>query len=161
MPKIKESFILERSVVDAHARTMTSEMRNLDWDAVLSVVENQVYTPAGDAATDVRTVVKFESKLGAARRAAPGDDAPAKRGWLGGWGASGVQRSIELVGRSRMREGLARSREGMHLVLERLRERGFVGVVTEQRAGGWARWRKAWRDGMDGPGERGAGRGGR
>jgi 4-amino-4-deoxychorismate lyase len=85
----------------------------------------------------VKTVVKFESKFGHRKREG--------NGWLGGWGAGGVQRSIELVGRSRMRDGLQRSREGMKIVLEQLRERGFVGVVKEQRQGQWERWKKMWR----------------
>jgi len=144
IPKIKESYILEKSVVDARNQTLSTENRNLDWDGVLSVVENQVYSPSvgkESEKTDVKTVVKFESKFGAARR----QELAEKRGWLGGWGAGGVQRSIELVGRSRMRDGLQKSREGMKIVLEQLRERGFVGVVKEQRQGGWERWKKVWR----------------
>lgn len=137
-------------MVNTTTRTMTTEVRNLDWDGVLSVVENQVYASARDdeGATDVRTVVRFESKLGTARRQAAEEAAAegkVRRGWLGGWGTSGVQRSIELVGRSRIRDGLAKSREGMKFVLERLGERGFVGVVVDQRQGGWERWRKVWR----------------
>lgn len=155
MPKIRESYILERSTVDPVRRTLTSEMRNLDWDGVLSVVENQEFVPAGEHATAVRAVVRFESKLGTARRHAAEEAAGASgeraagRGWLGAWGASGVQRSIELVGRSRMRDGLARSREGMNIVLERLKERGFLGVVSEQRQGRWQRWRGVWREGFE------------
>ncbi|KAF8244486.1 MSF1-domain-containing protein [Wilcoxina mikolae CBS 423.85] len=143
IPKIKESYILEKSIVDTRRQTLSTETRNLDWDGVLSVVENQVYSPAGADRTDVKTVVRFESKLGSARRHA--EEGTERRGWLGGWGAGSVQRSIELVGRSRMRDGLNRSREGMKIVLEQLRERGFVGVVKEQRQGGWERWRKVWR----------------
>ncbi|KAA8906696.1 PRELI-like family-domain-containing protein [Sphaerosporella brunnea] len=139
IPKIKESYILEKSIVDARNQTLKTENRNLDWDGVLSVVENQVYAPSGPDTTDVKTVVRFESKFG--RRA----EVTEKRGWLGGWGAGSVQRSIELVGRSRMRDGLQRSREGMKIVLEQLRERGFVGVVKEQRQGQWERWKKVWR----------------
>jgi 4-amino-4-deoxychorismate lyase len=142
MPKIKESYILEKSVVSAQRQTLRTENRNLDWDGVLSVVENQTYTPSpsSGATTDVKSVVTFESRFG-------GGGLQRKRegAWLGAWGAAGVQRSIELVGRSRMRDGLQRSREGMRIVLERLRERGFVGVVKEQRQGKWERWKKAWR----------------
>ncbi|KAI5805856.1 PRELI-like family-domain-containing protein [Geopyxis carbonaria] len=144
IPKIKESYILEKSIVDQRNKKLSTETRNLDWDGVLSVVENQVYT--GDCTgerTDVTTVVKFESKLG--RKKEQSDDVTERRGWLGGWGTGSVQRSIELVGRSRMRDGLVRSRAGMKIVLEQLRERGFVGVVKEQRQGGWERWKKVWR----------------
>lgn len=148
IPKIKESYILEKSVVSAANQTLSTENRNLDWDGVLSVVETQEYLPASSPGyenkhrTDVRTVVRFESKLGFKKSAVGTSTWGA--GW-GGWGAAGVQRSIELVGKSRMREGLARSREGMKVVLEQLRERGFVGVVKEQRQGGWERWKKVWR----------------
>jgi 4-amino-4-deoxychorismate lyase len=140
IPKIKESYILEKSVVSAQQQTLCTENRNLDWDGVLSVVENQTYTPGPcGMTTDVKTVVKFESKFGHHRKR------EGSGGWLGTWGAGGVQRSIELVGRSRIRDGLQRSREGMRIVLEQLRERGFVGVVKEQRQGKWERWKKAWR----------------
>ena len=165
MPKIKESYILEKSIVDTRRQTLCTETRNLDWDGMLSVVENQVYTPASVAAgadrTEVKTVVRFESKLGSAARrhhqqgsGSGGTNARSTSttsskgpGWLAGWGASSLQRSVELVGRSRMRDGLQRSREGMKIVLEQLRERGFVGVVKEQRQGSWERWRKAWQRG--------------
>lgn len=166
MPKIKESYILEKSIVDTRHQTLCTETRNLDWDGVLSVVENQEYTPAPAAAgadrTEVKTVVRFESKLGSAarrhhqqgsgsgntnERSTTTTTSTSSKGWLAGWGAGSVQRSIELVGRSRMRDGLQRSREGMKIVLEQLRERGFVGVVKEQRQGSWERWRMAWRRG--------------
>lgn len=99
----------------------------------MSVVENQTYV-GSEAGTEVRTVVKFESKMGG-----------AAKGWMSNWAGVGMGRSLEVVGKRRMREGLGRSREGMKVVLEQLRERGFVGVVREQRQGGWERWRRVWR----------------
>jgi len=114
---------------------------------VLSVVENQVYSSVNSETTDVKTVVRFESKLGASRRKEAEDG--AKRSFFATWGPGSVQRSIEMVGRSRMREGLTRSREGMKIVLEQLRDRGFVGVVKEQRQGSWERWKKVWRGDVD------------
>ncbi|CCX06859.1 PRELI-like family-domain-containing protein [Pyronema domesticum] len=170
IPKIKESYILEKSVVDTRHQTLSTETRNLDWNGVLSVVENQVYTPdpsakstsaathwapgsvfTSPAATLVKTVVKFESKLGAARR----ERTEERRGWLGNWtaGMGGVRGTIELVGKSSMKDGIQRSREGMKIVLEQLRERGLVRIVKEQRQGGWERWKKVWRgegQGVDG-----------
>jgi len=135
IPKIKESYILEKTIVDARNRTLHTESRNLDWDGVLSVVESQTYEPAADGRdlTNVTTVVRFQSSIG-------------RRGFFGGWGAGSVQRSIELVGRSRMKEGLAKSRKGIEIILEQMRERGFVGVVKAQRQGSWEKWRKAWRE---------------
>lgn len=112
---------------------MTTTARNLDWDGVLSVVENQEYV-GKEGRTDVKTVVKFESRMGG-----------TAKGWMSNWAGVGVGRSLEVVGRRRIKEGLTKSREGMKVVLEQLRERGFVGVVREQRQGGWARWKKVWR----------------
>lgn len=154
IPKIKESFILEKSVVSAVKQTLSTENRNLDWDGVLSVIETQQYTSVADNdKTDVRTVVRFESKLsftrGSEKKSSAAAAATASGGFWGGWGTASVQRSIELVGRSRIRDGLLRSREGMKVVLEQLRERGFVGVVKEQRQGGWERWKKVWRGDVD------------
>jgi len=37
----------------------------------------------------------------------------------------------------------------MKIVLEQLRDRGFVGVVKEQRQGSWERWKKVWRGDVD------------
>ncbi|KAG0125039.1 PRELI-like family-domain-containing protein [Tuber indicum] len=161
LPKIKESYILEKSIVDVRSQRLETETRNLDWEGVLSVVESQVYTPGNDSTasgleapvagagkTDVTTVVRFESRLGGAARNTQSDGMTgegAKDGWFSGWTTSSVQGSIELVGVRRMREGFGRRREGMKVVLEQLRERGFVGVINEQRQGGWERWKKVWR----------------
>jgi len=156
LPKIKESYILEKSIVDVKHQRLETETRNLDWDGVLSVIESQVYTPgsgstasepeaaaAGVGKTDVTTVVRFESRLGGAARNTQNDGMASR--WFSNWTAGSVQGSIELVGMRRMREGFGGRREGMKVVLEQLRERGFVGVIKEQRQGGWERWKKAWR----------------
>lgn len=149
IPKIKETYIIEKSVVDAQNQILTTETRNVNWDGVLSVVENQTYTGANVVGpvreqTEVKTVVRFESKFGTARHK-EGDEVPEKKSFLRGWGTGGVQRSLEVVGRSRMKDGLDKSRAGMKTVLEQLRERGLVGVIKEQRQGGWERWKQAWR----------------
>lgn len=149
LPKIKESYILERSIVDVKNKRLETETRNLDWEGVLSVVESQVYTPSTAPArgeegkTDVQTIVRFESRLGSGKPLR--DAGEEKRGFFSNWTTGSVQRSIELVGVRRMREGLGKSREGMKVVLEQLRERGMVGVLREQRRGGWERWKKVWR----------------
>lgn len=148
LPKIKESYILEKSIVDVRNQCLETETRNLDWDGVLSVVESQIYTPAsaieeGEGRTDVQTIVRFESRLGSGKPLRGTRE--EKRGFFSNWTTGSVQRSIELVGVRRMREGLGGSREGMKVVLEQLRERGMVGVLREQRRGGWERWKKVWR----------------
>lgn len=152
LPKIKESYILEKSIVDVKNQRLETETRNLDWEGVLSVVESQVYTPSTincslareeEGRTDVQTIVRFESRLGSGKPLR--DAGEEKKGFFSNWTTGSVQRSIELVGVRRMREGLGRSREGMKVVLEQLRERGMVGVLREQRRGGWERWKKVWR----------------
>lgn len=155
LPKIKESYILERSIVDVKNQRLETETRNLDWEGVLSVVESQIYTPSspdrpqnpisgeGESRTDVQTIVRFESRLGSGKTLrGTGEE---KRGFFSNWTTGSVQRSIELVGVRRMREGLGGSREGMKVVLEQLRERGMLSVLREQRRGGWECWKKAWR----------------
>lgn len=116
--------------------------------------------------TDVSTTVMFRSRLGerfrrraAARAAAaeptdaqqqqpqnpPPAPVPSPTRWLSisGWlGAAGVQRTIEALASSRTVDQLGKSREGMRFVLERLRNKGVVGVLVElnnkKRAGGAA-----------------------
>lgn len=143
---------METSVVDLKNGEMHTETRNLEWEGVLSVVERQSYRPAASPAshgdnevTDVTTTVKFESRLGSTNKA------NSWAGSLSNWGAGGVQRSIEVIGVKRMREGLGRSREGMKIVLEGMREKGLMGVMHERRK--WkdmapvehgGRWDRLW-----------------
>lgn len=140
LPKIKESYILETSVVDLKKNEMRTETRNLEWEGVLSVIETQCYTPSAPAAnssapsnsTDVLVSVKFESRLGHRHGATQ-----SWAGTIGSWGAGSVQKSIEVIGVKRMREGLQGSRAGMKVVLEEMREKGLMGVMQERR-----RWRE-------------------
>ena len=139
---------------------METETRNLDHTSVLSVVENQKY--AGDETdkglTLVKTAVRFDSRLGNARKAMHADEETERRGlWSGlatvsGWGKGNVQRTIELVGVKKMKENLVKSKEGMKIVLERLRKTGLLvssgGFAT---AGGLGlatgddrRWKMIW-----------------
>ncbi|KAI9840801.1 MAG: hypothetical protein M1837_001274 [Sclerophora amabilis] len=82
-----QSFVLEKSVVDAKEGWMETENKNLEWTGVLSVIERQTYTrhtafdrpslryksssasgldeaAVTDQRTDVKTVVTFQSHLG-------------------------------------------------------------------------------------------------
>ena len=54
------------------------------------------------------------------------EEAPAKKGFLASWSTVGLQRSIETVGLRRTREAIRNSKEGMNVVLERLRGGGLV-----------------------------------
>ena len=160
-----QSYILEKSVVDAKEGWMMTESRNLEWTGILSVVERQMYSrpfsraaaESGDMveksrneSTDVTTSVTLLSRFGQARlkgqkRKEEADvptppslpvteeDPPARRGFFSSWSTSSLQRSIELVGLRRTREALGKSKEGMNIVLGRLRHGGVVEVLEGMR----------------------------
>ncbi|KAL2018343.1 hypothetical protein VTK56DRAFT_946 [Thermocarpiscus australiensis] len=99
--------------------------------------------------TDVETKVVFRSRLGERIRdrlgQGPGqgqgqaqalvDSAPVgEAGGSGGGffarlGARGIQRSIESLASTRTQDQLGKSREGMRMILERLRQTGIMGVL--------------------------------
>ncbi|KAI9881539.1 MAG: hypothetical protein M1830_000102 [Pleopsidium flavum] len=189
-----QSYILEKSVIDAKQGWMRTESRNLEWTGILSVVEKQVYrrplggiigrSPASgglvehakDETTDVTTTVTFHSRLGQGRllgnRTKSGastpssnsstdseDETPAKKGFFSSWSTSSIQRTIELVGMRRTRDALVKSKDGMNVVLERLRQGGLVGVLEGMRRdreaafGPEGPWKRVWQHGKGGGGE--------
>ncbi|KAK0727183.1 PRELI-like family-domain-containing protein [Lasiosphaeria miniovina] len=148
----KASYILESSVVDMREGWMSTESRNLNFVGVLSVVERQMYVApraanhASGGTTDVETKVVFRSRLGerirdrlghpssaaATTAAAPTDSASnhgQQDGWLSRFGARGVQRTIESLASTKTQDQLGKSREGMRMILERLRQTGIIGVL--------------------------------
>lgn len=147
-----ESYILERSTIDVKEGWMHTESRNLDWTGILSVIERQEYrrdqtglTKAEslgnlqDGTTGVTTSVMFVSRLGERlrRKVREGqshdlDDEP-KKGLLASWSTSGVQRSIEAIASRKTENQLGKSKMGMMVVLERLRNEGVVGVLDGMR----------------------------
>jgi 4-amino-4-deoxychorismate lyase len=145
----KASYILENSIVDIREGWMRTESRNLNFVGVLEVVEQQQYAvpastaganPGGSNAnnTDVTTTVVFKSRLGERIREKTGQLASAREdGWLSGWmgalGAKGIQRSIESLASTKTQAQLGKSREGMLVVLERLRHTGVMGVLEMAR----------------------------
>ncbi|KAL2118296.1 hypothetical protein VTJ04DRAFT_7956 [Mycothermus thermophilus] len=137
----KASYILETSVVDMREGWMATESRNLNYVGVLSVVERQLYTlpknPSQADSTDVETKVVFRSRLGERIRDRLGQahaqaEAAAESG-TGGFfarlGARGIQRSIETLASTKTVDQLGKSREGMRIILERLRHTGIMGVL--------------------------------
>ncbi|KAI9227295.1 MAG: PRELI-like family-domain-containing protein [Piptocephalis tieghemiana] len=103
-----EAYILEESVVDAKGQRMVTRTRNLNHKKMMHVAETQRFNvdPRNPEWTRVTTEVKFESSVG--------------------WGLTG---RIEGFGLSKFRDNAKRSREGMNLVLERLRSRGLRSFV--------------------------------
>jgi 4-amino-4-deoxychorismate lyase len=110
--------------------------------------------------TSCKTVVSFKSRLGQAMRknaeisssssSSSEDDVP-KQGFLASWSTAGIQRTIELIGVKRTKTAIMNGRNGMNVVLERLRNGGVVGVLEGMRndrmemMGGKERpWKRAW-----------------
>ncbi|MDI1485477.1 MAG: hypothetical protein OHK93_000615 [Ramalina farinacea] len=116
--------------------------------------------------TNVTTTTTLLSRFGQAkllRRRAGGNEKEAvanipgieeegepKKGFFSTWSTSGLQRSIEMVGLKRTREALGKSKDGMNVVLERLRKGGLVRVLEgmqqdSQRAfGETGPWKQSW-----------------
>ncbi|KAK4151740.1 protein UPS1, mitochondrial [Chaetomidium leptoderma] len=146
----KASYILETSTVDMREGWMATESRNLNFVGVLSVVERQLYAvpktglAAAAAAdnnnnttTDVETKVVYRSRLGERIRDRLGQaQAQAEAavsegggGFFARLGARGIQRSIETLASTKTQDQLGKSREGMRMILERLRQTGVMGVL--------------------------------
>lgn len=158
-----QSFILEKSTVDVKEGWMETESRNLDWGNVLSVVEKQVFRrPAlsnptaaeidqfkakgivathDDDRTDVKIQVIFKSRIGEQlrkRRQRWGDEKPVeevkeKTGFFKSWTTATLQRAIETIGLQRAEGSQPKAKQGMTVVLERLRNGGLVGVLDGMR----------------------------
>ena len=178
-----QSYILEKSTIDAREGWMRTESRNLEWTGILSIVEKQHYqrpdeAPEIEAAspqnllektrneeTQVTTTVTLLSRFGQARKlrrkeetrdplSLEEEDGP-KKGFFSSWSTSSLQRTIEMMGLRRTREALGKSKEGMNVVLERLRSGGLKRVLDgmqqdRQRAFGQdGIWKQAWRQGQD------------
>ncbi len=94
--------------------------------------------------TYVTTSFSYSSSLGSRKQdkatvLAPssdvGEEARPGRlsGWISGWGANRIQRTIESMASTRTDESQNKAREGMRMVLERLRHNGVVAVLRELR----------------------------
>jgi hypothetical protein len=82
------------------------------------------------------------------------DDEPRK-GFFSSLSTAGIQRTIELIGVSRTKEAVLKSKQGMNIVLERLRNGGVVGVLEGMRQDREAAfgpdrpWKRVWLQGKD------------
>lgn len=155
-----ESYILERSTIDIKEGWMRTESRNLDWTGILSVVEKQEYQrqmplteknkedlSVASGITGVVTTVIFRSRLGNRLRArtvrATGEtamnsgaeiyDEQPKKSLLASWSTSGIQKSIEAIASHRTENHLHKSKDGMVVVLERMRSGGLMAVLEGMR----------------------------
>lgn len=95
-----------------------------------------------DETTEVESSVTLHSHVGETwrkkRRAAEegsssDEEQPQKVGFLRSWGTQTLQRNIEKIGLTRTLRSQPNAREGMKVVLERMREGGLVGVLEGMR----------------------------
>ncbi|KAK5107728.1 hypothetical protein LTR62_000750 [Meristemomyces frigidus] len=157
-----ESFILETSTVDVREGWMSTESKNLDWNNVLSVIERHTYSrPPGsnvltekaglEDRTDVAVSVTLKSRIGEQlrkRRQRWGEQATAssvaggvgeeeplvKQGWFSSWSSSAVRAAIETVSLQRTERSQPKAKEGMAVVLQRLRHGGIQEVLEGMKA---------------------------
>ncbi|KAI1778555.1 MSF1-domain-containing protein [Hypoxylon cercidicola] len=159
----KSSYVLETSVVDIKEGWMKTESQNLNYTGVLSVIEQQHYsvtppdqhgigTTSGSLGsaisrplssdTFVTTTFCYQSRLGSKKQekvapeSAEVGEEPGKRrfgDWISGWGAKRIQSSIESIASNKTDDQIIKSRDGMRIVLERLRNNGVVAVLRELR----------------------------
>lgn len=61
------------------------------------------------------------------------EEQPQKMGFLRSWGTAALQRNIEKIGMTRTLRSQPNAREGMKVVLERMREGGLVRVLEGMR----------------------------
>lgn len=120
----------------------------------------------GGEQTTVKTTVTFRSRLGQGKllgnkkkAESTGDhngeveeEAP-KKGLFSSLSTAGIQRTIELIGVNRTRDAVLKSKQGMNVVLERLRNGGIVGVLEGMRQdreaafGPEGPWKRVWHQG--------------
>lgn len=152
------SYILETSTIDIKEGWMETESKNLDWTGILSVIERQTFrrdqgaltledmqkTDDLTGTTAVTTSVKFRSRLGdrIRARARRGEEElehlreeaeEVKKGFLASWGTARIQSSIEAIASRRTTDSQNHSKQGMNVVLERLRRGGVMGVIEGMR----------------------------
>jgi hypothetical protein len=93
--------------------------------------------------TEVNSSVTLHSRIGekwkkkraadAEDAAAGEDEAPQKMGFFKSWSTASLQRSIEMIGLKRARRSQPNAKEGMKVVLERMRQGGLVAVLEGMR----------------------------
>ncbi|KAK6839154.1 UPS1 mitochondrial intermembrane space [Apiospora arundinis] len=140
----KSSYVLENSIVDIKEGWMKTESRNLNFTVptLLGHTPDHVETSALSTAvarpmpanTWVSTTFSYRSTLGSRKtdKAANNEENTRGRfGWISGWGAKRIQSSIESIASNKTDDQIIKSRDGMKMVLERLRSNGVVAVLRE------------------------------
>lgn len=155
---LSQSYVLEKTIIDVKEGWMETESKNMEWTGILSVVERQTFRrqrlsdisssprPSDEPqrskeTTACKTVVTFVSHLGQGKflgrkkqEQAPNlEEETPKQGLFAAWSTAGIQRTIELVGVKRTKSALMNGKEGMNVVLERLRSGGVVAVLEGMR----------------------------
>jgi 4-amino-4-deoxychorismate lyase len=111
---------------------------SLNSDATLGVSSGQ----QPNIKTDVKTTITLHSSLGShfKRKTAPSTSTSTseteeepKVGFFKSWSTASIQRSIEIIGLKRARRSQPNAKEGMKVVLERMREGGLVAVLEGMR----------------------------
>lgn len=116
--------------------------------------------------TTVRTNVTFRSGFGqgkllggkkkaesTADQAGEVEEEAPKKGFFSSLSTAGIQRTIELIGVNRTRDAVLKSKQGMNVVHERLRNGGIVGVLEgmqqdrEASYGPEGPWKRVWLNG--------------
>ncbi|KAI2638731.1 MSF1-domain-containing protein [Hypomontagnella submonticulosa] len=91
--------------------------------------------------TYVTTTFSYRSSLGSKRQdkavveSADADQTSPRRfgDWISGWGAKRIQSSIESIASNKTDDQMIKSRDGMRIVLERLRNNSVIAVLRELR----------------------------
>jgi hypothetical protein len=112
--------------------------------------------------TTVKTTVTFRSRLGQGKLLGrkkqdtnDNEEEEPRKGFFSSLSTAGIQRTIELIGVSRTKEAVLKSKQGMNIVLERLRSGGVVGVLEGMREdreaafGPEGPWKRVWLQGKD------------
>lgn len=90
--------------------------------------------------TEVTSSVTLHSHIGekwkkrkAAGESTNEEEQPQKMGFLKSWSTASLQRSIEMIGMKRAMKSQPNAKEGMKVVLNRMREGGLVAVLEGMR----------------------------
>jgi hypothetical protein len=127
------------SVLEAWTGSQDAARRRVD----IPIVGNTISADGElDPKTDVKTTITLHSSLGSHFKRKPASPSPTpsleleeepKPGFFKSWSTASIQRSIEIIGLKRARRSQPNAKEGMKVVLERMREGGLVGVLEGMR----------------------------